>query len=190
MPTEIAACSVGDFSRPDISRSPHRSPTGSAPARRWISPSAMACASCCSGTATAWGFAPWTAASCSIWVKAQRIERTRALLARLAELGIVVLPKFAADEFGVANVYCVGGERGWVRTVPDHGHGGRARRRPLDREQALRKALVRVRRRPGAQAVQPRAAGIRSQRWRRPATWSGSGAIIRWTARKAVHCRR
>jgi len=40
--------------------------------------------------------------------------RTAGLLARLDALGINVLPKFATDEFGTANVYCVGAERDGV----------------------------------------------------------------------------
>ncbi len=66
--------------------------------------------------------------------------RTRALLARLRELGIDVLPKFASDEFGVANVYCVGGERDGAPPFPIMvTAAGEAA--SLDREQALRKAL-------------------------------------------------
>ena len=67
--------------------------------------------------------------------------RTRALLTRFQSAGIEVLAKFASDEFGLANVYVVGGE-------PDAGAPfplmvtacGEAA--SLDREQALRKALL------------------------------------------------
>ena len=66
--------------------------------------------------------------------------RTRALLARLAELNIEVLPKFATDEFGVAGVYCVGGERDASAPFPIMvTAAGEAA--SVDREQALRKAL-------------------------------------------------
>ncbi len=66
--------------------------------------------------------------------------RTRALLDRLAALGIEVLPKFASDEFGVAGVYCVGGERDGGAPFPIMvTAAGEAA--SLDREQALRKAL-------------------------------------------------
>ena len=66
--------------------------------------------------------------------------RTRALLDRLAALGIVVLPKFASDEFGVAGVYCVGGETDGSAPFPIMlTAAGEAA--SLDREQALRKAL-------------------------------------------------
>ena len=66
--------------------------------------------------------------------------RTRALLARLAGLGIEVLPKFASDEFGVAGVYCVGGEADGSAPFPIMvTAAGEAA--SLDREQALRKAL-------------------------------------------------
>ncbi len=68
--------------------------------------------------------------------------KTRALLDRLDALGIDVLPKFATDEFGFANLYVVGGER-----------EGRGPRVPImlsacgeacdpDRDRALHKALL------------------------------------------------
>ncbi len=67
---------------------------------------------------------------------------TRALLGRLDAQGITVLPKFATDEFGLANVYVVGYDR--------PGHGPRV---PImlsacgeacdpDRDRALRKAIL------------------------------------------------
>ena len=66
--------------------------------------------------------------------------RTRALLDRLATLGIEVLPKFASDEFGVAGIYCVGAERTSIAPFPIMvTAAGEAA--SLDREQALRKAL-------------------------------------------------
>ncbi len=66
--------------------------------------------------------------------------RTRALLERLAAQGIEVLPKFASDEFGVAGVYCVGGERDASAPFPIMiTAAGEAA--SVDREQALRKAL-------------------------------------------------
>ena len=66
---------------------------------------------------------------------------TQALLDRYAEAGIEIMPKFATDEFGIANLYCVGRER-----------DGRSPPTPImltacgeaahpDREQALGKAL-------------------------------------------------
>ncbi len=73
-----------------------------------------------------------------------RDPRTRALLARLRTLGIDVLPKFASDEFGICNVYCVGDQ-------PDAGEAGAAfplmvtaagEAASLDREHALRKAIL------------------------------------------------
>jgi ribosomal protein S12 methylthiotransferase accessory factor len=73
-----------------------------------------------------------------------RDPRTRALLARLRGLGIDVLPKFASDEFGLCNVYCVGDQ-------PDVEGGGAAfplmvtaagEAASLDREHALRKAIL------------------------------------------------
>ena len=66
--------------------------------------------------------------------------RTRALLEKLAALGIDALPKFASDEFGVAGVYCVGGERSGRAPFPIMvTAAGEAA--SVDREQALRKAL-------------------------------------------------
>ena len=67
--------------------------------------------------------------------------RTRALLTALDGLGIEVIPKFATDEFGTANVYCVGAERpGTVAAYPIMvTAAGEAS--SLDREHALRKAL-------------------------------------------------
>ena len=67
--------------------------------------------------------------------------RTRALLQRFAQAGLEVLPKFATDEFGVANVYVVGGERDASAPFPLMVTAcGEAA--SLDREQALRKALL------------------------------------------------
>ena len=68
--------------------------------------------------------------------------RTRELLDRLDRLGIEILPKFATDEFGLANLYVVGHDRA--------GHGPRV---PImlsacgeacdpDRDRALFKALL------------------------------------------------
>ena len=67
--------------------------------------------------------------------------RTRALLGRFAQAGIEVLPKFAADEFGVANVYAVGGEPDASAPFPLMVTAcGEAA--SLDREHAVRKALL------------------------------------------------
>ncbi len=67
--------------------------------------------------------------------------RTRELLQRFAQAGIEVLPKFADDEFGVANLYVVGGEPDAASPFPLMVTAcGEAA--SLDREQALRKALL------------------------------------------------
>lgn len=67
--------------------------------------------------------------------------RTRDLLALFSRQGIDVLPKFAADEFGVANIYVVGCEPVAVPPFPMMVTAcGEAA--SLDREQALRKALL------------------------------------------------
>ena len=67
--------------------------------------------------------------------------RTRALLQRFADAGIRVVPKFASDEFGVANLYVVGeqieGEPRFPIMVTACGEAA-----SLDREHALRKALL------------------------------------------------
>ncbi len=67
--------------------------------------------------------------------------RTRALLQRFAQVGVEVLPKFATDEFGVANLYVVGGEPDASAPFPLMVTAcGEAA--SLDREHALRKALL------------------------------------------------
>ena len=67
--------------------------------------------------------------------------RTQALLRQFAQAGIEVMPKFASDEFGVANIYVVGrqvtGEPPFPIMVTACGEAA-----SLDREHALRKALL------------------------------------------------
>ncbi len=67
--------------------------------------------------------------------------RTRALLQQFATAGIEVMPKFASDEFGVANLYVVGrqifGQPAFPIMVTACGEAA-----SLDREHALRKALL------------------------------------------------
>ena len=70
-----------------------------------------------------------------------RDPRTRALLDRMAALGIEVIPKFATDEFGIANVYCVGAERDGVAAAYPIMVTAAGEAASLDREHALRKAL-------------------------------------------------
>ncbi len=70
-----------------------------------------------------------------------RDPRTRALLARMDALGIEVIPKFATDEFGTANVYCVGAERAGVAAAYPIMVTAAGEAASLDREHALRKAL-------------------------------------------------
>ena len=67
--------------------------------------------------------------------------RTRALLDRLAGLGIAVIPKFATTEFGTANVYCVGAERDGVPAAYPIMVTACGEAASLDREHALRKAV-------------------------------------------------
>lgn len=68
-----------------------------------------------------------------------RDPRTRALMDNLRGLGIDVMPKFATDEFGVANVYCVGAQDGQAEFPIMVTACGEAA--SLDREHALRKAM-------------------------------------------------
>ena len=66
---------------------------------------------------------------------------TKAILAKFDAAGIEVMPKFAADEFGIANLYCVGRERdGYEPSVPIMLTGCGEAAHP-DRGQALDKAL-------------------------------------------------
>jgi len=67
--------------------------------------------------------------------------RTRALLDRLRELGIEVIPKFATTEFGTANVYCVGAERDGTAAPYPIMVTAAGEAASLDREHALRKAV-------------------------------------------------
>lgn len=67
--------------------------------------------------------------------------RTRSLLDRMDALGIDAIPKFATDEFGVANVYCVGAERDGVDAAYPIMVTAAGEAASLDREHALRKAL-------------------------------------------------
>ena len=67
--------------------------------------------------------------------------RTSALLQKLDALGIEVIPKFATDEFGTANVYCVGAERDGVDAPDPIMVTAAGEASSLDREHALRKAL-------------------------------------------------
>jgi len=68
--------------------------------------------------------------------------RTRAMLARLGEMGIEVIPKFAADEFGTANIYCVGAERDGTAAPLPIMVTAAGEAASLDREHALRKAVL------------------------------------------------
>ena len=68
--------------------------------------------------------------------------QTRAMLQRLADLGIDVIPKFADTEFGVANVYCVGTERAGEAAAFPIMVTAAGEAASLDREHALRKALL------------------------------------------------
>ena len=67
--------------------------------------------------------------------------RTAALLARMDAAGIDVIPKFATDEFGTANVYCVGAERDGVAAPYPIMVTAAGEAASLDREHALRKAV-------------------------------------------------
>lgn len=67
--------------------------------------------------------------------------RTRAALDRLAAIGVEVIPKFATDEFGIANIYCVGAERAGVAAPLPIMVTACGEAASPDRERALRKAV-------------------------------------------------
>ncbi|GJD47606.1 hypothetical protein OPKNFCMD_0314 [Methylobacterium crusticola] len=67
---------------------------------------------------------------------------TRGMLERLDALGIRALPKFASDEFGFANVYCVGYDRDPSRAPAPIALSACGEACDPDRERALRKALL------------------------------------------------
>ena len=156
VPTEIAACSVGDFS-PGYQpfTTPITNGLGAGPTLDFAIGHGVCELLQRDGNGT--GFRAMDRGIVLDLEDGPADPRTRALLTRLAELDIDVLPKFATDEFGVANVYCVGGERDASAPFPNHGHRrGRGRlRRP---RAGVAQGAVRVRRRPGAQALQPRPA--------------------------------
>jgi ribosomal protein S12 methylthiotransferase accessory factor len=66
----------------------------------------------------------------------------RELLARLDRLGIEVLPKFATDEFGLANLYVVGYDRASDQPHTPIMLSGCGEACDPDRDRALRKALL------------------------------------------------
>ena len=70
-----------------------------------------------------------------------RDPRTRALLEHLRACGIEVLAKFADDEFGIANIYCVGCELDKSAPLPIMVTAAGEAASP-DREHAFRKALL------------------------------------------------
>jgi ribosomal protein S12 methylthiotransferase accessory factor len=72
---------------------------------------------------------------------AVRDPATLALLDRLASAGIEALPKFATDEFGVANVYVVGRDEDTRTPLPLMTTACGEAASP-DRERALRKAML------------------------------------------------
>ncbi|HYF56542.1 MAG TPA: YcaO-like family protein [Salinarimonas sp.] len=67
---------------------------------------------------------------------------TRDLLARLDRLGIEVMPKFATDEFGLANLYVVGFDRAADQPRTPIMLSGCGEACDPDRDRALRKALL------------------------------------------------
>ncbi|WP_426265948.1 YcaO-like family protein [Sphingomonas sp. LHG3443-2] len=67
--------------------------------------------------------------------------QTQALLHRYEAAGIEIMPKFATDEFGIANLYCVGRERGEREPPTPIMLTGCGEAAHPDRGQALDKAL-------------------------------------------------
>ncbi|XYD10977.1 YcaO-like family protein [Methylobacterium sp. NMS12] len=114
-----------------------------------------------------------------------------AMLARLKELGIRALPKFATDQFGLTNLYVVGYDEDPARTPAPIALSACGEACDPDRERALRKALLefqaaRVRKTFGhgpldmaATVTPPGYVDARSSRRRCPA----------WTSRRAAPSR-
>jgi ribosomal protein S12 methylthiotransferase accessory factor len=139
VPTEIAGCSVGDFS-PGYQpfTTPITNGLGAGPTLDFAIGHGLCELLQRDGNGT--GFRAMDRGIVLDLGDGLRDPRTRALLDRLAALNIEVIPKFASDEFGVAGVYCVGGERDASAPYPIMlTAAGEAA--SLDREQALRKAL-------------------------------------------------
>ena len=67
---------------------------------------------------------------------------TRAMLARLDDLGIKALPKFATDQFGLTNIYVVGYDRNLADAPAPVALSACGEACDPDRERALRKALL------------------------------------------------
>ncbi|MEE8631216.1 MULTISPECIES: YcaO-like family protein [Methylobacterium] len=67
---------------------------------------------------------------------------TRAMLDRLEALGIRAMPKFATDQFGFTNVYCVGYDLDASRTPAPIALSACGEACDPDRERALRKAIL------------------------------------------------
>ena len=139
VPTEIAACSVGDFSpgyRPFTT--PITNGLGAGPTLDFAIGHGICELLQRDGNGV--GFRAMDRGIALDLGDGPTDPRTRALLERLAALNIDVIPKFASDEFGVAGVYCVGGERDASAPFPIMlTAAGEAA--SVDREQALRKAL-------------------------------------------------
>ncbi|WP_158743249.1 YcaO-like family protein [Acidisphaera sp. L21] len=139
VPTEIAGCSVGDFTpgyQPFIT--PITNGLGAGPTLDFAIGHGICELLQRDGNGT--GFRALDRGIALDLGDGPADPRTRALLDRLAALNIDVIPKFASDEFGVAGVYCVGGERDASAPFPIMlTAAGEAA--SVDREQALRKAL-------------------------------------------------
>ncbi len=140
VPTEIAACSVGDFTPGYVPfTTPITNGLGAGPTLDFAIGHGICELLQRDGNGT--GFRAMDRGIVLDFGKDGPADpRTRALLARLDAMGIEALPKFASDEFGVAGVYCVGGERDGAAPFPIMvTAAGEAA--SVDREQALRKAV-------------------------------------------------
>ena len=189
LPIDIAACSVGDLSPGYVPfTTPITNGLGAGPTLEFAIGHGLCELLQRDGNGT--GFRAMDRGIALDLGDGPRDPRTRALLERLDALGIEVIPKFATDEFGTANVYCVGAERDGRRGVlPDHGdrggRGGVARPRACAAQGA-----VRVRGGAGAQGVQPCAAGGGRPRGAAGLPGAVPAAITRWAARRAGRCGR
>lgn len=140
MPVDIAACSVGDLSPGyEPFTTPITNGLGAGPTLEFAIGHGLCELLQRDGNGT--GFRAMDRGIALDMGDGPADPRTRALLARLDALGIEVTPKFATDEFGTANVYCVGAERDGVAAPYPIMVTAAGEAASLDREHALRKAV-------------------------------------------------
>lgn len=139
MPIDIAACSVGDL-RPGYApfTTPITNGLGAGPTLDFAIGHGLC--ELLQRDGNGLGFRAMDRGVALDLADGPRDLRTKELLDRLHGLGIDVTPKFATDEFGVANVYVVGADHGEAAFPIMTTACGEAA--SLDREHALRKAVL------------------------------------------------